>query len=197
MYIRQDHQLNELDAMYALVDAHALGAWVLQGEDGLVANHVPFLLERGKGPHGTLIGHVARANPVWQSLGAGSSSLVMFQGPQTYITPNWMSGKLDDGKVVPTWDYAVVHVHGVARAVEDPAWLMYMLARLTQAQEATQAAPWQVADAPPAYIGRLLRAIVGIEIRIDRFEGKRKASQDPGVRAHVGAIEALRGLQPA
>lgn len=124
MYIRQDHQMTGLDAMHALVDAHALGAWVAQGEDGLVANHVPFLLERGKGPHGTLIGHVARANPIWQSLGGGRPSLVMFQGPQTYITPNWMSGKLEHGKVVPTWDYAVVHAYGVARAVEDPAWLI-------------------------------------------------------------------------
>jgi transcriptional regulator len=197
MYIRQDHQLNELDAMHALVDAHALGAWVLQAEDGLVANHLPFLLERGKGPHGTLIGHVARANPVWQSLGAGLPSLVMFQGPQAYITPNWMSGKREHGKVVPTWDYAVVHVHGVARAVEDPAWLMYMLERLTQAQEASQPAPWAIGDAPPAYIDKLRRAIVGIEIRIDRIEGKRKASQDPGVRAQVGAIEGLRGLLSA
>ncbi|MBD8528449.1 MULTISPECIES: FMN-binding negative transcriptional regulator [unclassified Massilia] len=194
MYIRPDHRFDDPNALFALIEEHALGAWVLGGADGLLANHIPFLLDRERGPHGTLVGHVARANPVWRALAAGSPSLVMFQGPQAYITPNWYPGKAEHGKVVPTWDYAVVHAHGVARAVEDPAWLMDMLDRLTNAQEAAQPAPWKVSDAPRGYIDKLLRAIVGIEIPIDRLEGKLKASQDEAVRDRLGTVEGLRGL---
>ena len=194
MYIRQDHRLEDLDAKFSLIEEHALGAWVVQGEDGLVANHIPFLLDRTRGPHGTLVGHVARANPVWKSLAAATPSLVIFQGPQSYITPNWYPGKAEHGKVVPTWDYAVVHAHGVARAIEDRDWLMDMLDRLTNAQEASQPAPWRVADAPADYIDKLLRAIVGIEMPIARLEGKLKASQDEAVRDRLGTVEGLRGL---
>jgi transcriptional regulator len=194
MYIRQDHQLTDIDTMFSLIDEHALGAWVVAGKDGLVANHLPFLLDRSRGPHGTLVGHVARANPVWRMLDGQASSLVIFQGPQSYITPNWYPGKAEHGKVVPTWDYAVVHAHGVARAIDDPVWLMDMLDRLTNAHEAAQPAPWRVADAPPDYIDKLLRAIVGIEITVERFEGKLKASQDEAVRDRLGTVEGLRGL---
>ncbi|MGJ9416598.1 FMN-binding negative transcriptional regulator [Massilia sp. CMS3.1] len=194
MYVRQDHRFTDVDAQYALIEDHALGAWVIHSEDGLVANHVPFLLERSRGPHGTLVGHVARANPVWRALDTATASLVMFQGPQSYITPSWYPGKAEHGKVVPTWDYAVVHAHGVARAIEDPAWLMDMLERLTNANEAAQPAPWRVKDAPADYIDKLLRAIVGIEIPIARLEGKLKASQDEAVRDRLGTVEGLRGL---
>jgi len=194
MYIRQDHRLDERDAMHALIGEHALGAWVVQGAQGLVANHIPFLLDAGRGPHGTLVGHVARANPVWRLLHADTPSLVMFQGPQIYITPNWYPGKAEHGKVVPTWDYAVVHAHGVARAVDDPAWLMEVLERLSAAHEASQPAPWRIQDAPADYIDKMLRAIVGIEIPIERLEGKLKASQDEAVRDRLGTVEGLRGL---
>lgn len=196
MYIRQEHALTDIDTICALIDEHALGAWVLAAESGLVANHLPFLLDRSRGPHGTLVGHVARANPVWRMLDGQASSLVIFQGPQSYITPNWYPGKAEHGKVVPTWDYAVVHVHGVARAIDDPAWLIDMLERLTHAREAAQPAPWRVADAPPDYIGTLMRAIVGIEIRIDRFEGKLKASQDEDPADRHATVEGLRGTVP-
>jgi transcriptional regulator len=192
MYINRDHAFTDLDAMHALMDAHPLGAWVLQGDTGMVANHIPFLLDRSQGPQGTLIGHVARANPAWRALAAQTPSLVIFQGPDSYITPNWYPGKAEHGKVVPTWDYAVVHAHGVARAVEDPAWLLYMLERLTNRHEAAQPAPWKVKDAPRAYIDKLLRAIVGIEIRIERLEGKLKASQDEAREDRLGTVAGLR-----
>jgi transcriptional regulator len=195
MYINRDHALTDLDAMHALMDAHPLGAWVLRGDTGLVANHIPFLLDRSQGPHGTLIGHVARANPAWRMLAAQTPSLVIFQGPDSYITPNWYPGKADQGKVVPTWDYSVVHAHGVARAVEDPAWLLYMLERLTNRHEAVQPVPWKVKDAPRAYINKLLRAIVGVEIRIERLEGKLKASQDEAREDRLGTVAGLRSLR--
>lgn len=194
MYIRQEHRMDDRDAMFALIAEHTLGAWVIGGGQGLVANHVPFLLDRARGPHGTLVGHVARANPVWRELDPATPSLVMFQGPQAYITPNWYPGKAGHGEVVPTWDYAVVHAHGAARAVEDPAWLMDMLERLTSVHEAAQPAPWRVRDAPAAYIDKLLRAIVGIEIPIARLEGKLKASQDEAVCDRIGTVDGLRGL---
>jgi transcriptional regulator len=192
MYIRKDHQFTDREAMLALVDAHALGAWVCPTVEGLLANHVPFLLDRTRGPHGTLVGHVARANPVWRQLASSGPSIVMFGGPQAYITPNWYPGKREHGKVVPTWDYAVVHAHGVARAIEDEAWLRAMLERLTERHEAAQAMPWRVSDAPAEYIDKLLRAIVGIEIPVDRFEAKLKASQDEAVRDRFGTVAGLR-----
>lgn len=192
MYIRKDHRLENRDTVFALIESAPLGAWVCQTEDGLTANHIPFFLDRTRGKFGTLIGHVARANSVWRQLDANSSSIVMFQGPQAYVTPGWYPGKAEHGKVVPTWDYAVAHAHGMARAIDDPVWLRDMLDRLTQAQEARQATPWRVGDAPRSYIEKLLRAIVGIEIPIDRLEGKLKASQDEDMQDRVGTVEGLR-----
>ncbi len=114
--------------MPALVRVHPLGAWVCLTADGLVANPVPFVWERTPDDHGRLIGHVARANPVWRLLGDGAPSVVMFQGPQAYVTPSWYPGKAHHGEVVPTWDYAVVHVHGTARAVHQADDLLAIVA---------------------------------------------------------------------
>lgn len=194
MYINRQHRFGSEEAMRTLIEANALGAWVLAGEDGMAANHIPFLFEPERGPHGTLVGHVARANPVWRALGRPAQSLVIFQGPQAYITPNWYPGRTEHGEVVPTWDYAVVHVHGVARAVEDRDWLRAMLRRLSAAQEAGQPGPWTVDGAPPACIDRLLRAIVGIEIAVTRLEGKLKASQDEAMQDRLGTVRGLRAL---
>ncbi|HEU4852170.1 MAG TPA: FMN-binding negative transcriptional regulator [Telluria sp.] len=192
MYVRKDHALTDQDAIFSLMEAYPLGAWVCQGADGLVANHIPFLLDRSRGPFGTLVGHVARANPVWRELAAAVPSIVMFQGPQAYISPSWYPGKAEHGKVVPTWDYMVAHAHGTARAIEDPDWLLAMLNRLTDVHEAGQAAPWRVGDAPADFIDKLLRAIVGIEIPIERLQGKLKASQDEAVRDRLGTVMGLQ-----
>ena len=192
MYLPTYHQQNDREALGALIDAHPLGAWVCHAPGDLVANHIPFVLDRTQGPHGTLIGHVSRANPVWRALGTGAASVVMFQGPQAYITPTWYPDKAVHGRVVPTWNYAVAHVHGVARAIEDRAWLLAMLRRLTHAQESARPAPWRVDDAPPEYIDQLLRAIVGIEIPIDRLEGKLKASQDEALPDRMGTVTGLQ-----
>lgn len=194
MYVSRHDQLDERDALFTLMEAYPLGAWVCSGEDGLVANHVPFYLDRKKGPLGTLVGHVSRANEVWRLASAGISSVVMFQGPQTYITPGWYPGKAQHGKVVPTWNYAVAHVHGVARAIKDRDWLLDMLNRLTSVHEAGQPVPWRVSDAPADYLDKLLRAIVGIEIPIDRLVGKLKASQDEELQNRVGTVSGLQQL---
>jgi transcriptional regulator len=192
VYIHKKHRLADRDAIFSLMEAHPLGAWVCSSQGGLVANHVPFLLDRNRGPHGTLIGHVSRASPVWRELGATTPSMVMFQGPQAYITPGWYPGKAEHGQVVPTWNYVVAHAHGVARAIDDRAWLLDLLNRLTDTHEAQHAAPWQVGDAPSDYIDKLLRAVVGIEIPIDRLEGKLKASQDEALPDRLGTVHGLR-----
>lgn len=194
MYIDPRHQLTDPEALCALMATRPLGAWVCNGRDGLIANHVPFLLDRSRGPLGTLIGHVSRANTVWRELGPATSSVVIFQGPQAYITPGWYPSKAAHGRVVPTWNYVVAHAHGVAQAIEDREWLLDMLNRLTDVHEAHRAVPWRVGDAPSGFIDQLLRAIVGIEIPIDKLEGKLKASQDEALQDRVGTV---RGLQEA
>lgn len=192
MYVSKHHQLNDREAIFTLMASYPLGAWVCSGKEGLVANHVPFYLDQSKGPFGTLMGHVSRANVVWRELSHATSSVVMFQGPQAYITPGWYPGKVAHGKVVPTWNYAVAHAHGVARAIEDRDWLLDMLNRLTNVHEAGQPVPWRVGDAPADYIDKLLRAIVGIEIPIYRLEGKLKASQDEDLQDRVGTVSGLQ-----
>jgi transcriptional regulator len=192
MYVHPLHRPADCEALFSLMASRPLGAWVCQGRAGLVANHVPFLLDRSRGPLGTLIGHVSRANPVWRELGAATASVVMFQGPQAYITPGWYPGKAEHGRVVPTWDYGVAHAHGVARAIDDRDWMLDMLNGLTDVHEARQPMPWSVGDAPSSFIDTLMRAIVGIEMPIDRLEGKLKASQDESLPDRLGTVRGLR-----
>lgn len=192
MYVSKHHQLNDRDAILALMETHPLGTWVCHTKEGLVANHVPFLLDRTHGPYGTLLGHVARANSIWRVLSPDIPSIVTFLGAQSYITPGWYPGKAEHGKVVPTWNYVVAHAHGTARVIEDPTWMLNMLNRLTDAQETGQTVPWNVEDAPPDYIHKLMRGIVGIEIRIDRVDGKLKASQDEDMQDRYGTVKGLQ-----
>ncbi len=195
MYVPKHHQQNEREAIFALIESHPLGVWVCHPGAGLVANHVPFFLDRTRGPHGTLMGHVARANSVWQQLTPGTPSVITFQGPQAYITPGWYPGKVEHGKVVPTWNYAVAHAHGIARVTDDRDWMLDMLHRLTNAQEASRALPWRVDEAPADFIDKLMRAIVGIEIPIERLEGKLKVSQDEDLQDRHGTVAGLRATQ--
>ncbi|WP_419307881.1 FMN-binding negative transcriptional regulator [Chromohalobacter israelensis] len=148
----------------------------------LCADHLPLLLTPAgdEWPSDTLRGHIARANPL---AGRGASSLegiealAIFHGPQAYITPSWYPAKREHGKVVPTWNYQVVHAHGRLRLIDDPRWLREMVTALTERFEGERQRPWRVEDAPDDYIAAMCRAIVGIEITVDRLEGKRKASQ--------------------
>ena len=192
MYIPRHFEETDTRTLHALIRSHPLGAWVTPGDAGLVANHIPFLVHEGRGPLGTLVGHVARANPVWQSYSKTRPSVVIFQGPQAYITPSWYPGKQEHGKVVPTWNYAVVHAHGLPTAIEDRDWLLTHVTELTRLHESTQAAPWAPADAPVEFIERMLGAIVGIEIPIERLEGKWKAGQNRTAPDQQGAAEGLR-----
>ncbi|RSZ56950.1 FMN-binding negative transcriptional regulator [Massilia atriviolacea] len=163
--------------LHGLIDDHPLGTIVTHGDAGLDANHIPFEIAAAgaDAPFGILRAHVARANPLWRHQG---DTMVVFQGPSAYITPTLYEGKKIDGKEVPTYNYAVVHAHGPLRAIEDPAWILALLARLTARHEAAQAMPWSLEDAPPGFIERLVRAIVGIEIPVMRMHGKWKVGQN-------------------
>ena len=177
MYTPKSYREERLEVLHALMAAHPLGALVRMGEDGLCADHLPFEIAppTPDAPFGTLRAHVARANPLWRT--DGVDTMVIFQGPQAYITPAWYAEKELSGEEVPTFDYAVVHAHGTLKVIDEPAWLLDFLTRLTNRHEADQPQPWQVGDAPPAYIDKLLKAIVGIEIPLARLEGKWKMEQ--------------------
>jgi transcriptional regulator len=173
MYIATRHRQLDVQAMHALIARHALGMLVTHDGQAPDADHIPFEFVDGA-QQGLLRAHVARANPVWRR--AGQEVLVVFRGPAGYVPPNQEEKRASGGRVVPTWDYHVVHVHGRLRAIEDPAWLLTLLQGQTAHHEARQPQPWSVEDAPPAFIDGLLGAIVGIEIAIERIEGKWKGA---------------------
>lgn len=192
MYVPRHFEATDPAILHALIRAHPLGALVVQSAEGLSASHLPFVLHPELGPHGTLRGHVARANPVWHEPARGDThALVIFQGPQGYVSPAWYATKRESGKVVPTWDYVVVHAHGPLRAIEDRAWLRQQIEQLTHAHEAGRAEPWRVADAPADYVERMLGAIVGLELPIARLVGKQKLSQNRPARDRQGVVDGL------
>jgi transcriptional regulator len=191
MYVPKQHEESDTSVLHALIRAQPLGTWVTHGDGELLANHIPFLVDPARGQYGTLIGHVARANPVWQAFSTAVDSVVTFQGPQTYITPSWYPSKHAHGKAVPTWNYAVVHAHGMPRAIEDRDWLLQHVTQLTDAHEAEQALPWKVTDAPKEFTDKLLQAIVGIEIPIAKLVGKWKVSQNRPVPDKLGVVAGL------
>jgi transcriptional regulator len=157
-----------------------------------LVNHIPFLLDETRGEHGTLVGHVARANPVWQALQAGPvAGVAVFSGPQAYVSPNWYPSKQAHGKEVPTYNFVAVHAHGIAQVVHETERLLDIVTRLTQRHEASQAAPWSVSDAPADYINKMLGAIVGIEIPVQRWVGKWKTSQNKPVPEQRGVAAGL------
>lgn len=191
MYAPASFREERLEVLHGLMAAHPLGALVRLGEDGLCADHVPFEIAAPtpEAPFGTLRAHVARANPLWRA--AGADCMVIFQGPHAYITPAWYAEKQRSGKEVPTFNYAVVHAHGTLRAIEDAAWLLGLVERLTARHEADQAAPWRVSDAPADYIGKLLKAIVGIEIPLTRLTGKWKLGQNRSLADQTAMAQGL------
>ncbi|MGE0211913.1 MAG: FMN-binding negative transcriptional regulator [Parvibaculaceae bacterium] len=191
MYQPQHHREDRLDVQHALIRAHPLGTLVTLGSGGLFATQVPMILDAGEGPHGTLHAHIARANPQWKDFDPSVEALVIFQGPERYITPSWYATKATTGKVVPTWNYATVHAYGLLRIIEDRAWLAAQIQALTQAHESQRPAPWSVTDAPEPFIEAQLRGIVGFEIPISRIEGKWKVSQNRPEADRQGVIAGL------
>jgi transcriptional regulator len=191
MYLPKSFEETRVAVLHDLIRNHPLGTLVTLTNEGLEANHIPFEIDSALQPFGTLRGHVARANPVWNSFLRDTEALVIFQGPQTYISPSWYVTKQETGMVVPTWNYAIVHAHGPLKIIEDREWLRSFVDRLTRTHETGQAEPWSVSDAPAAYIDKQLDAIVGIELTIRRLIGKWKASQNRPARDRESVIERL------
>lgn len=177
MYLPPSFREDRLEVLHALIKARGLGTLITAGEGGLLANLIPFIL-MDDGPYGTLRCHLARANGQLQALRANAETLVLFQGPDTYITPNWYPTKAISGEVVPTWNYAIVQARGVPRVIDDPAWIRAQIEMLTQSQEGTRTPSWRVADAPESYVTSQIKGIVGVEIPITKLEGKWKVSQN-------------------
>ena len=185
MYTPGHFRETRAEALHGLIREYPFATVVTRAADGLTANHLPFELVDG-----ALHGHVARGNELARMDGA--EVLLVFRGPDGYVSPNWYPTKHETGREVPTWNYAVVHVHGRLRVIEDAAWLRRLLETLTDHHEAAQPQPWKVSDAPADHIEKSLRAIVGIEVAIERIEGKFKLSQNHPDGNRAGVIAGLR-----
>jgi len=161
-----------------LVERLGFAHLVTVGGDGLVATALPLLVERDTGSSGALVGHMARANPHWRSWSASQPALAIVAGPDGYVSPSWYAAKRETGRVVPTWNYVVVHVQGTVVAHDDPDWLADQVRRLTDHHELGRTDPWSVDDAPVDYVTARLAGIVGVELVIERIEAKAKLSQN-------------------
>jgi len=193
MYLPKQFAETDVSVLHALMRAYPLATLVTQSADGLEANHIPLHLDAAAGPNGTLRGHIARANPLAADATVNGKILVIFKGPDCYISPSGYATKAEHGKVVPTWNYAAVHAYGELRLIDDADWLLTQLHGLTAEHEAGLPSPWAVDDAPADYIGKMLGAIVGIEISIDRLVGKWKVSQNQPAVNQASLIAALNG----
>ena len=188
VHFREDRRA----VQHELIRAHSLGLLVTGGPGGLQANHVPFLIDDDGSQHGTLRAHLARANPQAGELAAVEECMIVFQGPQTYISPSLYPTKRAHGKVVPTWNYITVHAWGRPRVIDDPVWLRRQIEDLTAHKEETLATPWKVSDAPESFVASQIKGIVGVEIAISRIEGKWKVSQNRPAVDQAGVAAGLR-----
>jgi len=194
MYNPAQFEETRIDVIHEVIRNHSLATIIYAGESGLVGNHIPLMIDDKRNPNnmnGTLMGHVARANPIWRN--AGIDVLVIFQGAQAYITPSWYASKKEHGKVVPTWNYVVVHAHGKLRVIDDSQWLMEHLNLATDIHESSEIHPWKVSDAPADFMASTIKAIVGVEIDITRLECKWKVSQNRSNADRLGVAAGLAG----
>ncbi len=191
MYTPPHFEVSDLADIHSAIRACGLAHLVTATPDGILATPLPFFLEPSEGELGTLYGHLARANSQWKQT-PHSEALVIYTGPDAYISPSWYATKAETGKVVPTWNYGIVHAYGTVEFFDDPNRLLDVVTRLTQLHEGRRQAPWQVSDAPADFIQGQLRGIVGIRIPIARLEGKLKMSQNRTEADRAGVIEGLR-----
>ena len=190
MYRPEQFRVEDLAQMHALLRARPFAALITAGPSGLYATHLPTVF-KDEGEHGVIECHLARANPHWKDIAAGGEALMIFQGAQCYITPSWYPSKVEHGKVVPTWNYAIVHAYGRAEVMENKDWLHRHVSELTKQQEQFQTTPWALSDAPQSYIDSMLRGIVGFRFAITRLEGKWKMSQNRELKDQIGVARGL------
>jgi transcriptional regulator len=195
MYTPKAFEVADLPMLHAAMKQSDLATLVTSTTHGLVATHLPLLLDETRGEYGMLTGHISRANLQWREADPDAEALIIFLGLDTYVTPNWYPAKQETGRVVPTWNYAAIHAYGRITFIEDPSWLRAMVTDLTIKHEASFPAPWQVSDAPDVYIDAQLKAIVGFEFQILRLEGKQKFNQNRSAEDRSGVIKGLRELR--
>jgi transcriptional regulator len=194
LYLPQHFAEDRTEVLHELIRVHPLATLVHGGAEGLAADHIPLMLHQAADGRITMRGHVARANPLWSAADT-QTVLAVFQGPHAYISPSWYASKAEHGKVVPTWNYAVVHVYGVLTAIDDIAWFHAHASAMTDRNEASVGKSWKVTDAPDDYIRNTAKAIVGIEIAVDRIEGKWKVSQNRSAADRAGVAAGLAVVQ--
>jgi len=197
MYVPQAFREEDLTKLHAQIEQTPLAILVSQGANGLEASHLPLLLCPEQGERGTLHGHFARANPQWRSLAAGAEVLVIFPGPEAYVSPGYYPSKAEHGKAVPTWNYIAVHAYGRAEVYDEPQRLRQLLGRLSERHEQGRARPWSLEEAPAEYLEAMLRAVIGFALPIERLEGKWKLSQNRGAEDFAGVREGLASSQKA
>ena len=193
MYQPPHFREDRIEVQHDLIRRHPLGLLFTAGPGGLIANHIPFLVYSEDQELGVLRAHLARGNPQWRELSAVEECLVVFQGPQSYVTPSWYATKRETGKVVPTWNYVTVQAWGRPRIIEDAAWLRRQLDDLTASQEHRRAPPWAVSDAPEPFVASQIKGIIGVEIAVSRIEGKWKVSQNRPEADRAGVVSGLTG----
>jgi transcriptional regulator len=191
MYVPAQFKEDRVAVLHDAIRKYGFGTLVTSSGQELEASHLPMLLEPEPAPFGTLLGHVARANPQWQRSKPDFQALAIFLGPNTYITPSWYPTKQQTGKVVPTWNYLAIHAYGMLSFFDDPAELREHVGKMTDTHEASRAAPWAVSDAPANFVDQMLGAIVGFELRITKLEGKWKMSQNRPAQDVAGVLEGL------
>ena len=191
MYIPPHFEQPDIEVMHDLIRNRPLATLVTLGSDGINANHIPLHLSPAPEPFGVLRGHVARANPIWRDLESDADTLAIFHGPDAYISPSWYATKQETGKVVPTWNYAVVHAYGSLRIIDDASWVRSQMEDLTTHHEAAFPEPWAVSDAPEDFTEKLIGAVVGIEMVITRLFGKWKISQNQPPQNQTSVIHGL------
>jgi transcriptional regulator len=195
MYVPEHFRISSVGEMHALMRARPLAILISAGPSGIVATHLPTVL-KDEGNFGVIECHLARANPHWKELAAGGEALMIFQGAEGYITPNWYPSKAEHQKAVPTWNYATVHAYGAPQVRQERDWVLRHVGELSDQQEALghgerHGEPWRVSDAPPSFIEVMLRGIVGFRFEISRLEGKQKMSQNREPRDMQGVVEGL------
>ena len=195
MYTPSYFNDEDLASLHRQIDGTRLATLVSFDENGLQASHVPLLLDPAQGARGVLTGHLAKANPQWKTLALGTEVLVIFQGPDAYVSPSFYAAKAEHGKVVPTWNYLAVHAYGRAEVFTDPERLLGVVSDLSDKHEAARAKPWAVSDAPDDYIQKMLNGIVGFAIPIERLEGKRKLNQNRSAEDIAGVSKGLATSQ--
>lgn len=192
MYVPAHFNEDRVAVLHDMIRSTGLATLVSMTSDGLIASHAPLMLDPDPAPYGTLIGHLAKANPHARAADAGVQTLVIFQGPDGYITPSYYAAKREHGKVVPTWNYTAVHAYGTLEVFDDPDRLLEVVTRLTVRHEAQRTEPWAVSDAPADFVRGMLNGIVGIALPITRLDGKVKMSQNRPAADIAGVIEGLR-----